>query len=190
MTTEDTGIARLAPTRGRSLLAVAGATCAATMALVALMVTPAQAGRWIVGGMFDDVRFVPVQFLRFLAEPGEGQMTIRCDELAGLWLDAGVEGNGVVPPDLARGGAIEVSFTFIEPDGPVTIDAVGKLMVRLDGAVLAAIGGPAALPLGPALLGPAERVDITIAGTVRSVPLAEARPDLVALADQCQAWPR
>jgi hypothetical protein len=190
MTTEDATIAGVAPTRSRSLLAVAGAACAATIAVAALMVTPAQAGRWIVGGMFDDVRFVPVQFLRFLAEPGEGQMTIRCDQKAGLWMDAGVEGNGVVPPDLERGGAIEVSFTFIEPNGPVTINVVGKLMVRLDGAVLAAIGGPAALPLGPALLGPAERIDITIAGTVRSVPLTEAREDLMALADRCQAWPR
>lgn len=190
MTKDDATTARVAPKRSRSLRAVTVAACAATIAVAALTVTPAQAGRWIVGGMFDDVRFVPVQFVRFLAEPGEGQMTIRCDQQAGLWLDAGVEGNGVVPPGLERGGAIEVGLSFIQPDGPVTINVVGKLMVRLDGAVLAAIGGPAALPLGPALLGPAERIEITIVGAVRSVPLTEAHADLVALADRCPAWPR
>ncbi len=174
----------------RMFRAAMGAICAALVAAVALTATPAQAGRWIVGGMFDDVRVVPVSFLRFLAEPGEGQMTIRCDDRAGLWLDAGVEGNGVVPPGLERGGAIEVTFTFIEPGGPVTISAVGKLMVRSDGAVLAAIGGPQALPLGPALLGPAERIDITMAGATRSVPLAVAHANLVTLADRCSAWPR
>lgn len=167
-----------------------GAAFAAIVAVMALSATPAQAGRWIVGGMFDDVRFVPVSFLRFLAEPGEGQMTIRCDAQAGLWLDAGVEGNGVVPPGLERGGTIEVSFTFVQPDGLVTITAIGKLLVRGDGAVLATIGGPQAVPLGPPLLGPAERIDITMAGTVRSVPLAAAHANLVTLADRCQAWPR
>ncbi len=164
--------------------------CATLIAAMALIATPAQAGRWIVGGMFDDVRVIPVAFLRFLADPGEGQMTIRCDARAGLWLDAGVEGNGVVPPGMERGGAIEVTFTFVEPGGPVTITAIGKLMVRGDGAVLAAIGGTAALPLGPALLGPAERIDITINGVVRPVPLAAAHDRLVNLADGCAAWPR
>ena len=176
--------------RKRSMRAVVGAACAAVAAMATLTATPAQAGRWIVGGRFDDIRLVPVAFLRFLAEPGEGQMTIRCDAQAGLWLDAGVEGNGVVPPGLERGGTIEVTFTFVQPDGPVTVTAIGKLMVRSDGAVLAAISGAAALPLGPALLGPAERIDITMAEVVRSVPLAVAHDNLVTLADRCAAWPR
>ena len=176
--------------RPKRSMRAAGAACAAIAVVATLAATPAQAGRWIVGGMFDDVRLVPVAFLRFLAEPGEGQMTIRCDAQAGLWLDAGVEGNGVVPPGMERGGAVEVTFTFIQPDGPVTITATGKLMVRGDGAVLAAISGAAALPLGPARLGPAERDDNTMAEVVRSVPLAVAHDNLVTLADRCAAWPR
>ena len=160
------------------------------MVLVAISATPTEAGRWVNGGMFDPVRLVPVSFLRFLAEAGEGQMTIRCDEKGGLWVDAGVDGNGALPPGVTTGGGVDVTMTFIQAAGPVVVTMTGKALVRADGAVLATMEGATAAPLGPVLLEPAERVDISIAGTVRPVPLADVHADIVALADRCVAWPR
>lgn len=151
---------------------------------------PAEAGRWVTGGTFDPNRGVGVSFLRFLSEPGEGQMTIRCDALDGLWLDAGVSGNGALPEGTEPGDMIAAEFAFIRDGEPDVTVVSGELLVRTDGAVLVTIVGEEAMPLAPALLIPAERIDITIAGITRPIPMADVTGDIESLAERCDGWPQ
>ena len=160
--------------------------------LVAVMVAfaaPAEAGRWVNGGMFDPNRGVSVAFLRFLAGDNEGQMTIRCDALDGLWVDAGVAGNGELPPGFAVGDEIVATFAF-EAGGDVeTVAARGQILIRGDGAVLVSITGDQSAALGTALLQPAERLHITIGDLTAPIGLDGLSERAVNLADRCGAWP-
>jgi hypothetical protein len=173
---------------GRRRLAVLSAVPLA-LAIVIAAAIPANAGRWIPGGTFDIQRGVPVSFLRFLAGEGEGQMTIRCDARDGLWIDAGVAGNAQLPLGLAPGDTIEATLVFVRAELTESVTATGPLLVRADGAVLVSLFGAAVEPLGPLLLRPADRVEITIAGETRPVPLDGVLDNLQSLADRCGAWP-
>jgi len=156
---------------------------------VALLAPPAGAGNWIKGGAMDFERDVAVYFLRFVAEPGEGLMTIRCDTRDGLWIDAGVGGTDALPPNAMPGAHLGAVFTFVRADGTRDVWTSGPLVIRADGTALVSIVGAAALPLGDELLVETERLDITIGGATRSVPLAQTLADLEALAARCDGWP-
>ena len=164
---------------------IAAALCGAMVAFAA----PAEAGRWVNGGMLDPNRGVPVNFLRFLAGDDEGQMTIRCDELDGLWVDAGVAGNGELPPGFAIGDQIEATFAFEAGDNVELVAARGELLIRGDGAVLVSITGDQSAALGTALLRPADRLHITIGDLTAPVGLGGLSDRAVDLANRCGAWP-
>ena len=151
---------------------------------------PAFAGQWINGGAFDPERGVGVNFLRFLAGEGEGQMTIRCDRKDGLWIDVGVLGNGELPAGTAAGDFIDATLAFKTGDDVATIVARGSLVVRGDGAVVVSIAGAAAHEAGQFLLKPAAELDITIAGVTRTLPMNGLAERAAALADGCGAWPQ
>jgi hypothetical protein len=165
------------------------ATIGGILALMAVMPLPAEAGRWINGGTFDVARGVGVNFLRFLADEGEGQMTIRCDMDVGLWIDAGAAGNGELPDGLLAGDRIEATFAFDRSGSVETVSAFGELVIRNDGAVLASITGADAALLAPALLQPAERLDITIGGISASIEMTGFAERAAGLADRCGNWP-
>jgi hypothetical protein len=153
-------------------------------------VQPTQAGRWISGGMLDEARGGGVNFSRFLAAEDEGQMTVRCDELDGVWIDAGVQGNAELPEGVEQGDEIEASFAFVGGAEAQTVTASGPVMVRGDGAVLVSLSGDQAAELGRQLLVPSDRVEVSIAGDTRTVTLAGALEKLQTLASRCTAWPR
>lgn len=158
-------------------------------ALTVGLAGPAVAGQWVSGGTFDPERGVAVAFLRYLAGEGEGQMTIRCDELDGLWVDAGAAGNGELPEGRQAGDLTEVVFSFVQEGGTYATTLMGELLVRNDGAVLASIFGEAARPLAELLVQPAERVDITIGDITRPVTLDGAWEDFESLSARCDGWP-
>ncbi len=174
--------------RGSARVRALAAALLATM-LAFAAAAPVEAGRWITGGTFDAQRGVGVSFLRFLAEEGEGQMTIRCDRVWGLWIDAGVTGNGALPDGAAVGSKIAATLTFVGVDGSVSFAVLGVVIVRGDGAVLISIEGADVAPIGRRLLLPAERVDITIGAVTRPVPLAGLLAEIDGLATRCGAWP-
>lgn len=163
----------------------------ATIALLmtALLAVPARAGEWTMGGTYDVQRNLAVNFLRFLALPGEGQMTIRCDAVNGLWLDVGAVGNGVLPDGLQPGDIADVAIDFVRADGVESVTSRGPLVVRGDGAVLVALAGEAALVLADPLLRPTERLDVTIAGATSPIPMAEVGERLIGFAERCDGWP-
>jgi hypothetical protein len=144
------------------------------------------AGTWVNGGTFDFQRNVGVAFLRLLWEPGEAQMTIRCDPLDGLWVDAGVAGDGAT----AGAALATVTLTFTQGGVPIEIAAEGPVVVRGDGAVLVSIAGAAAAPLGPAFLTPFEALTVTIGEVTLPVPVDGLGEKLATLAERCAAWPR
>ncbi|MGD9739816.1 MAG: hypothetical protein AB7U48_10510, partial [Bauldia sp.] len=116
----------------------------------------------------------------------EALMTIRCDELDGLWVDAGVAGDGAT-----TGAALAtVTLTFLQAGVSTEIAAEGPVVVRGDGAVLVSIAGPAAAPLGPAFLTPFDALTVTIGDVTLPVPVEGLGERLTALADRCPAWPR
>ncbi len=157
------------------------------MALLAAV--PASAGIWVNGGTFDMQQRLAVSFLRFLSEEGEGQMTIRCDPLNGLWVDAGVAGTGVPPAGIEVGTPIDITLAFVRAADVLTVTIRGEVVVRSASAVLVSMIGRAVAPLGAILLEAAERVDITIGDVTRPVPLGGLLEDLQALADRCSGWP-
>ncbi len=164
---------------------------ALTLALnVCLLTSPAHAGRWINGGTFDPDTGVATNFLRFLADEGEGQMTVRCDAVNGLWVDAGVAGNGGLPEGHQPGDDIDVALTFVAGGEEQSVTATGALVLRGDGAVVVSLTSPAVDPIGRLLLQPADRVDVTIAGETRSLPLDGVYENAQRLADRCSAWPQ
>jgi hypothetical protein len=166
--------------RNRTAIALAGATL--------LAATPALAGRWIPGGAFDPVQRVATTFLRYLAEDGEGQMTIRCNAADGLTIDVGVAGNGALPAGAATGDEIPVSLAFTA-DPAIAVDVVGTLFVRQDGAVVVLLADGAAAAVAPALEAGAGRVDVTIGGTTLPIPLETLAPLLDGFTQRCAAWP-
>lgn len=157
--------------------------------LMLAIAVPASAGQWTTGGLFDADRGVGVNFIRFLAGPDEGQMTVRCDDLVGLWIDVGAAGNGELPAGLARGDIVEVTLGFVREDGVETISASGPLLVRDDGAVLVELIGQTAALVAPFLLVPAERVDVTVAGVTKPIPLDGFSDRAISLAEGCEGWP-
>jgi hypothetical protein len=162
---------------------------AASLLLMSAIVVPASAGQWTTGGLFDADRGVGVNFIRFLAGPDDGQMTVRCDDVVGLWIDVGAAGNGELPPGLARGDISEVVLGFVREDGVEIVSASGPLRVRDDGAVLVELLGDAAALIAPALLVPADRVDVTIAGLTRPIGLDGFSDRAISLAEGCEGWP-
>lgn len=152
--------------------------------------TPAIAGEWVRGGTFDPDRGVGVSFMRFLAGDGEGQMTIRCDEDRGLWLDVGAAGGGNLPDGAETGDIVSAVIEFVGSEETVAETVNGELLVRSDGAVLVTVIGEDAARLGPLYLQPFERIDITIGAETRPVPLAPAIDLVLSLAEGCDAWPR
>lgn len=167
---------------------VRGAVRTFALGLLLSLVSPAIAGQWINGGTFDPVRGVGVNFLRFLAGEGEGQMTIRCDQQVGLWIDVGAVGGGRLPDETEIGDSVEATLAFGVGADVSTIVVAGPLLVRGDGAVLISIDGPAVSEVGRLLLEPADRLDITIAGITRTLPMAGVAERSKALADSCGAW--
>lgn len=165
------------------------ATVVALVLSAAAPFAPALAGQWVNGGMFDPNRGVPVNFLRFLAGDDEGQMTIRCDAVDGLWVDAGVAGNGELPPGFTTGDQIEATFGFEAGGNTELVAARGELLIRADGAVLVSITGQQSIELGLALLHPAELLHITIGGITAPVQLDGLSERAIDLAARCGAWP-
>lgn len=165
---------------------------AALVAAAAILVSslPASAaGRWIPGGTYDIERASRISFLRFLAEDGEGQMNIRCDQLDGLTIDVGVAGNAALPPGVAVGDRVEAVLAFAgSQNGSVTV--AGPVLVRQDGAVIVTLSGTEAALIAPFLLQQPEHLDITIEGTTRPVPMADLSTRIVSFADHCAGWPR
>jgi hypothetical protein len=157
--------------------------------LAQAMLMPAAAGQWVAGGMFDVERGVGVSFLRFLAAEGEGQMTVRCDTLDGLWIDVGAGGNGELPPGVARGDQVEAVLAFVSGAETQAITVSGSVLVRIDGAVLIEIFGDNAAIVAPLLLAPAERVEVTLAGVTRPITLDGFSDQARNLADRCPGWP-
>ncbi|MHA1559616.1 MAG: hypothetical protein ACTSWI_02975, partial [Alphaproteobacteria bacterium] len=131
---------------------VRGAVRATALGLLLSLVSPASAGQWINGGAFDPERGVGISFLRFLAGEGEGQMTIRCDQQVGLWIDVGVIGDGQLPAETEVGDPVEATLAFGNGGDISTIVVLGPLLVRGDGAVLISIDGPAVSEVGRLLL--------------------------------------
>ncbi len=151
--------------------------------------TPAAAGEWVGGGMFDEQRGVGVSFLRFLADSGEGQMTVRCDARDGLWVDVGTGGNGQLPEGFARGDRVEAMLEFVGAGGVQSVTVTGPLLIRVDGAVLIEVIGEDAAALAPLLLLPADRLDITLGGVTGTITLAGFSDRAIDLADRCSGWP-
>jgi hypothetical protein len=168
----------------------AATSLAVAVALICASVLPANAGRWVPGGTFDPRLNVATNFVRFLAEDGEGQMTIRCDTVNGLSVDAGVNGNGELPEGVGPGDDVDVTLTFVRGEQQESVTVAGPVFVRGDGAVMATITAPAVDPLGPLLLLPADRLDITIADVTLPVPLGDVNENLQNIADRCAAWPQ
>ncbi len=156
---------------------------------MALSVGQAEAGQWVPGGTFDPTRGIPVSFLRFLAQEGEGQMTIRCNAIDGLTIDIGVTGNATLPAGVTEGATIPATLAFVRAD-PATAEVEGNVLVRMDGAVLVTLSGAGAASLAPFLLAPAERIDVTIAGTTRPVPFADMTVVVENFAARCAGWPQ
>jgi hypothetical protein len=163
----------------------------AIIALLAasLSIAPARAGEWTMGGTYDVQRNLAVDFLRFLALPGEGQMTVRCDAVNGLWVDVGAIGNGQLPAGLQPGDVTDVVLDFVRIDGVQSVTSRGPLIVRSDGAVLVELAGEAAMVLADPLLVPAERLDITVAGATSPVTAAGLAERAGNLAERCDNWP-
>ena len=153
------------------------------------LISPASAGQWVTGGAYDQARGVGVNFLRFLAAEGEGQMTIRCDQQAGLWIDVGVVGNGQLPTETELGDLVEATLAFGNGEDVRTIVMLGSLLVRGDGAVLVSIVGPEVDAAGRLLLEPAGRLDIIIAGITQTLPMDGISERAKTLAESCGAWP-
>ncbi len=151
----------------------------------------AAGGAWIPGSSFDPATQVASYFARYVAAPGEGQMTVRCDTGAGLTIDAAVTGNGETPEGITIGEAAEVSIHLVgSANGDTPIKAEGQVRLRSDGAVLLVIAGEEAGELGNALLVPAEKADVTIGNATGTVPLAGASDAVGNVAKACSAWPR
>jgi len=163
---------------------------ATALGLFLALVSPANAGQWINGGTFDLDRGVGVNFIRFLAGEGEGQMTIRCDRQIGLWIDVGVAGDGQLPAETEIGDPVEATLAFGNGGDISTIVVLGPLLVRGDGAVLISIVGPAVNETGRRLLEPADRLDITIAGITQTLPMEGIAERSNELAESCGAWPQ
>lgn len=167
---------------GRNRAAIALA-CAALFAAA-----PAQAGRWIPGGAFDPVQRVATDFLRYLADDGEGQMTIRCNAVDGLTIDVGVAGNGVLAAGEAGAAEIPVALVFAA-DPAIEVDVVGTPFLRQDGAVILLLADAAAAAVAPGLAAGAGQVDVTIGGTTSPIPLETLAPLLASFTARCAAWP-
>jgi len=172
---------RKAPLRRFTVVVLAAASVAAA--------SPALAGRWVPGGAFDPARGVATTFIRFLAEEGEGQMTIRCSAMDGLTIDIGVAGNAVVPQGLAEGGEAAVNLAFGGAVRSVSMQVSGIVMVRRDGAVMVALSGADAAAVAGAIGPDVDEVVATIGGVTRPVPLQSLVPLIAGFAAACPAWP-
>jgi hypothetical protein len=173
----------------RTAQSIVTARLAVLLAATCLLTASAQAGEWVRGGTYDAARGVAVYFLRFLAGPGEGQMTIRCNGPDGLWIDAGVAGVADLPPSAVPGAVLGALFTFVRADATRELEVAGELIVRADGAAIISIAGAAADPIGRELLLMTERLDITIGAVTRPVQLDNAFGQLQNLAAGCTGWP-
>jgi hypothetical protein len=167
--------------RSRRLIVLAAAS--------ALAASPALAGNWVRGGAFDPVRGVVSTFLRFLAEDGEGQMTIRCSTADGLTMDVGVAGNAALPQGAVIGGETIVDLAFPGAAAPTSIQVLGTLLIRQDGAVLVSLSRDGAAAVAVALAAGADQAVATIGGVTRPVPLETLSPLLPGFAAACAGWP-
>lgn len=165
------------------------AIAVSSLAMVAIAAGPARAGEWVPGGTFDVQRGVGVNFLRYLAAEGEGQMTIRCDAQVGLWVDAGAAGNGALPEGRQAGDLSEIAFGFVRDGQTDQLTLTGELLVRSDGAVMVTVYGEEAVPLAAELLESAERIDVTIGAVTAPVTLDGFAEDIASLANRCDGWP-
>ena len=158
-------------------------------ALATTLASPVLAGEWVRGGTFDAERGVGIMFLRYLASDGEGQMTIRCDAIDGLWVDAGVTGGGQLPEGMFTGDLSDVEFAFVREDSVDQLTLTGELLIRTDGAVLVTVVGDEATPLADLLLEPAERIDLTVGEVTAVVTLNDFIEEAQNMADRCDGWP-
>lgn len=170
-----------APLRRFTVLFLAAASIAAA--------SPALAGRWVPGGAFDPAQGVLTNFIRFLAEEGEGQMTIRCSAAEGLTIDVGVSGNATVPQGLAEGGEAAVDLVFGGAAQSVSMQVRGSVIVRRDGAVMVALSGADAAAVAGALRPDVDQVLATVGGVTRPVPLQTLTPLVPGFAATCAVWP-
>jgi hypothetical protein len=159
-----------------------------------LVAGPALAeGRWIRGGGLDGL--TPVAFGRYLAEADEAQMTVRCDDVTGLSIDAGTTANGTPPADTDMEGFASASFTFVNGASRETVATKGEVRIRGGLVVLVALTGAEAAKVGDLLREPAERLEITIDGQTKGLTLLSAPPFGTAadlfnqIAASCSGWP-
>jgi hypothetical protein len=150
------------------------------------------AGSWVLGSSFDPATTLATYFARFVADRGEGQMTVRCDGANGISIDTGVTGNGEAPEGVEIGGNAEATVRLVAADGsgaePLT--AEGPVMIRADGAVMLALIGEGAAAIGVALLQPADHAEVTIGDVTANVPLTGASELFASVAKSCPAWPK
>lgn len=160
-------------------------------ALVFAAAAPAAAGSWVLGSSFDPGTRLATYFARFVAERGEGQMTVRCDATNGITIDTGVTGNGEAPAGVDIGGSAEATVRVFGGAGAGdALKAAGPVMIRADGAVMLGLLGDGATAIGVALLQPADHAEVTIGDITASVPLAGASDIFANIAKSCPAWPK
>lgn len=172
-----------------------GARTLASFGLLAAGAVPTLAaeGAWIPGSSFDPSNQVASYFARYVAPPGEGQMTVRCDTADGLTIDAAVTGNGEAPSGVEIGDVAEASILLFGAEGAPSAEPFstkGEVRIRPDGAVLIVMAGEDAGRLGNALLVPSQKAEITIGGTTGSVSLHGASDAIAIVAGACKSWPR
>jgi hypothetical protein len=152
----------------------------------------AGAGQWISGGSFDPAAGVPAYFLRYIA-PGEpGQMTIRCTEVEGVTIDAGVTGDGPPPAGVKRETEITSTFrVFGVSTTPVAaFAAAGLPRMRGDNTIVVTVGGKEIDGFVKLLSSPLDHVEITIGDTTATVSLVGVAINIAGMSSGCPAWPR
>lgn len=177
-------------TKMNKLAATRSWTALSCLALATLMVAgPAQAGRWVTGGTIDAETRIGVNFVRYLAEVGEAQMMLRCDITNGIWIDAGVTGNGEDPLGESY-DAEEATATVVVISGDASdrFELSGSLVTRPDGAVVVSSFGPQNSALAERLLSEADRLDVEIGGHTKSIEAGGLDAKLTSLSQQCEGW--
>jgi hypothetical protein len=90
---------------------------------------------------------------------------------------------------MAPGDRVEAVLGFVSAEGVQSVTVAGALLIRVDGAILIEVVGDDAAALGPLLLQPAGRLDVTLGGATGTIPLAGFSDRAQDLADRCSGWP-
>lgn len=156
-----------------------------------LSVAAAAGASWVMGSSFDPATSMASYFARYVAAPGDGQMTVRCDTVNGITLDTAVTGNGQPPPGVTLGGEA-VARVVLTGGGehPADLGGTGVVSLRPDGAVIIGLAGEEARRLAEALMEPADSAEITVGEVSASVSLAGAAEAIATIAKACPTWSR